>query len=241
MNAFFDIHHHFLYGLDDGAQYKLEMQQMLTAAHEDGVRTLIATPHITPGLTPIPMELLNLQIEEARIFSHESGLNLEICLGSEILYTYHVKRFLSERLLPTMAGSNKVLIEFATSVKFPEIEDAVLSVLRAGYLPVLAHIERYACLMQARQRLGQLKKKYDVFFQVNADSILNRQDFTTARSIRRAIQDGMIDFIASDAHHTQRRACNLQRPYNKLVERYGKETADRMTGNHQTPEWFQRL
>ena len=55
MSAFFDLHQHVLYGLDDGAQTKLEMQQMLVEAHKDGVRFLVATPHITPGLTPISM------------------------------------------------------------------------------------------------------------------------------------------------------------------------------------------
>ncbi|MDD4311895.1 MAG: hypothetical protein PHW41_05375 [Eubacteriales bacterium] len=241
MSAFFDLHHHFLYGVDDGASTKLEMQQMLVKAHQDGAKIIIATPHITPGLTPISLDKLNRQMEEARAFSLAYGLDLELYLGSEIMYTYHLQRYLSERLLPTMAGSNKILVEFPFKVTFPEIENAVLNILRTGHLPILAHVERYACLMHAQKRLEYLKKEYDVFFQVNADSILKKRDFFTNRAIKRAIQNGTIDFVASDAHDTRRRASMLQRTYDLLEEIYGKESADRLTGNQQPMEWFLKM
>lgn len=241
MSAFFDIHHHFLYGLDDGAATKLEMQQMLVEAQKDGIRVILATPHITPGSTPISMELLQAQMEEARRFSQSYGLDLELHLGSEIFYTYHVPRFLSERLLPTMAGTDKVLLEFAPNVTFSEVEDAVLNVLRAGYLPILAHIERYACLMFARQHLDQLKKEYEVFFQINADCILRGRDYVTNRTIKRAILEGSIDFVATDAHNTHRRGSNLQKAYDKLESVYGTACADRLLGNHQSFDWFDKL
>ena len=241
MSAFFDMHHHFLYGVDDGASTKLEMQQMLVAAHKDGARIIIATPHIIPGLTPISLDLFNRQIEEARAFSFAYGLDLELHLGSEILYTYHMQRYLAERQLPTMAGSDKVLIEFPKRVSFSEIEDAVLNVLRAGYLPILAHIERYPCLMHVRQRIGYLKKEYDVFLQVNAESVLRRHDCLTSSTIKHAIKDGWIDFIASDAHDTQRRSSCLSKTYDKMEEIYGKEVADRLTGNHQSVDWFLKM
>ena len=181
------------------------------------------------------------QIEEARLFSNAYGLDLEIYLGSEVMYTYHVQRFLSEHMIPTMAGTEKVLLEFAPNVSYPEIEDAVLNVLRAGYIPILAHIERYACLMFARLRLTQLKKEYDVLYQVNADCILRGRDYVTNRTIKRAILDGEIDFISSDAHNIHRRGSNLQKAYDKLEEAYGKACADRLTGNHQSLDWFAKL
>ena len=241
MSAFFDMHHHFLYGVDDGASTKLEMQQMLVSAHKDGARVIIATPHIVPGLTPISLSLLNRQIEEARAFSSAYGLDLELYLGSEIMYTYHVQRYLAEHQLPTMAGSDKLLFEFSRKVSFSEMEEAVLNVLRAGYLPILAHIERYPCLMHARQRIGYLKKEYDVFLQVNAQSVLRRHDCLTSSTIKHAIQDGWVDFIASDAHDTQQRSSCLSEAYIRAEGNYGKEIADRLTGNHQSIEWFLKM
>ncbi len=241
MSAFLDVHHHFLYGVDDGAATKLEMQQMLVAAHKDGSRVIIATPHVSPGLRPVSFDQLNERIREARAFSQAYGLDLEVYAGAELLYTYHAQRFLAERRIPTMAGSDKILIEFSPDVTYQQIEDAVLNVLRAGYLPILAHIERYPCLMRAGRRLRAMKREYDVFFQVNADSVLHGRDFLTNRTVKRAIQEGLVDFIASDAHNTHRRVSNMQMAYERLETVFGVECADRLTCNHRSIEWFRNL
>ena len=44
-----DIHSHILPGVDDGAADMEETMSMLKAAYEQGVRTIIATPHYIPG------------------------------------------------------------------------------------------------------------------------------------------------------------------------------------------------
>ena len=54
-DGFVDIHHHLIYGLDDGAQTWEQTQQMLTQARENGIRRIIATPHAEPGMRPFPM------------------------------------------------------------------------------------------------------------------------------------------------------------------------------------------
>ena len=41
-DGFVDIHHHLIYGLDDGAQTWEQTQQMLTQAGENGIRRIIA-------------------------------------------------------------------------------------------------------------------------------------------------------------------------------------------------------
>lgn len=53
MNAapeFVDIHHHFLFSVDDGAGTQDMMYAMLDAAYRDGIRTVFATPHVRPGV-----------------------------------------------------------------------------------------------------------------------------------------------------------------------------------------------
>lgn len=230
MNGFIDIHHHFLYGVDDGAENKIEMQKMLVDAESDGICEIIATPHITPGIVPYSVELFEMQVEEARTFIRSFGIELDVLLGSEVMHTFQTQRFLSEHSIPTLGKTDKILIEFATNVTAFEIEDAILTVLRAGYLPILAHIERYACLMNARHRLVDLKKEYDVFYQVNADCILRGRDYVTNKTIKRSIQEGLIDYVATDAHNVRRRGTNMQNVYNKICELFGQDAANRLTG-----------
>lgn len=52
MTGFTDIHSHFVYGVDDGAKTRADMEAMLDAAYADGVTSLFATSHMTPGISP---------------------------------------------------------------------------------------------------------------------------------------------------------------------------------------------
>ena len=45
-----DIHCHILPGVDDGADTMEEARKMLRLEYEDGVRTIIATPHYREGM-----------------------------------------------------------------------------------------------------------------------------------------------------------------------------------------------
>ncbi|MGZ6203065.1 MAG: CpsB/CapC family capsule biosynthesis tyrosine phosphatase, partial [Thermodesulfobacteriota bacterium] len=45
-----DLHNHILYGRDDGAETLEESIRMCRIGYQDGVRTIVATPHILPGI-----------------------------------------------------------------------------------------------------------------------------------------------------------------------------------------------
>ncbi len=229
--AFVDIHQHILYGLDDGAANRAEMRKMLLAAGENSVAVIIATPHIAPGIKPFSAEVCAARLAEARGMICEHRLPMEMHLGAEVLYTYQTPRFLSEHRIPSLAGSGKVLLEFSQNIDFAELENAVLMTLRCGYVPVLAHIERYDCLMHGKQKLCRLKQRAEVFCQVNCDSILRWGGCSANGTLRHVLKDGLVDFVASDAHHGFQRSCRMQAAYTALCKLVGKTAADRMTLN----------
>jgi protein-tyrosine phosphatase len=45
-----DLHTHILCGLDDGAKTIEESIEMCRISHQDGIKTIVATPHILPGI-----------------------------------------------------------------------------------------------------------------------------------------------------------------------------------------------
>jgi protein-tyrosine phosphatase len=47
-----DLHAHILSGLDDGAKTIEESIRMCWRSYDDGIRTIVATPHILPGVYP---------------------------------------------------------------------------------------------------------------------------------------------------------------------------------------------
>jgi len=237
-HAFIDIHHHILYGVDDGPRSCLEMFNMLKAAYEDGVRTIIATPHIAPGIRPFKVESLEAKLYEARMYCEANGYDLDIHLGSEIFYNDYAERLLVERKIPTLAGSSKVLLEFPDYIGCDELEIAVQTTLRSGLIPILAHIERYNKIVFSPSKLWRLKDKYQLFLQIDADCLLNEQNYFTYRMIKQFLSKGLIDYVSSDAHDTEKRKCNLSAAHLKLSNLCGESNADRLTCNHYSIKEF---
>ena len=86
--GFTDIHAHFLYGLDDGAKDRHEMEAMLDAADADGILSLFATPHVTPGIEPFDRALYRGRLEEAQRYCHRKGYALRLYSGAVLLYGF---------------------------------------------------------------------------------------------------------------------------------------------------------
>jgi len=239
-HAFIDIHQHILYGVDDGPKSCLEMFNMIKAAYEDGVRTIIATPHIAPGIKPFRVEPLEAKVSEARWYCEKNGYDLDIHLGSEIFYNDYAERLLTERKIPTLAGSSKVLLEFPDKIGFDELERAIQTTLRSGLIPVLAHVERYNNIIFSPKKLSQMKDKYQMYLQIDTDCLLRERKYVTHRVINQLLSKELIDFVSSDAHDMDKRRCNMTVAYLKLVDMFSESYADRLMCNHCTIDDFIR-
>ena len=166
---FSDIHSHFVYGIDDGAQTLENMEAMLDAAAADGVSRLIATPHMTPGVHQFNEERLWRHLSEARAYCQICGYDLALYSGAEILYTPAMEHYMSSHRLPTLADSQCVLIEFSPTIPYAEIVTAVELLERNGYTPILAHVERYQALRG--MNIYNLKEQSSALYQVNCNTV----------------------------------------------------------------------
>lgn len=229
MNGFTDIHSHFIYGMDDGARTKADMEAMLDAAHADGITTLFATPHMTPGLQPFDISAYRRRLNEARSYCRSRDYAMTIHAGAEILYTPALRSYAVDHRLQTLADSDAVLLEFLPDVALGEIEAALDLMERYGYVTVLAHVERYECLFRG-DCLCRMKERYDVRYQVNTNTVLSRRGFFQTRLINRWFQWEQIDFIASDAHDVRSRPFRMKGAYDALVQVYGQHYALTLTG-----------
>ena len=225
--GFVDIHSHFVYGLDDGARTITEMETMLDAAHADGVVSLFATPHVTPGMKPFDAEKYESHLNQARRYCRDRGYNMQLFSGAEILYTPMLQQYCMEHRLPTLGDSEFVLMEFVPGVKLQELESALTLMKRNGYIPILAHIERYNCLYRGKTA-AKLKERYNVRYQVNANTVLSDQGYFRTRKIRSWFENELVDFIASDAHNVQTRRTKLRKAFSTLKKQYGQQAEQLM-------------
>lgn len=228
MMKFSDIHSHFVYGMDDGAQTKQDMLDMLDSAWADGVTELIATPHMTPGVYPFHEERLVCHLDQARTYCQSCGYEMRLYSGAEILYTPALAQYMCSHRLPTLANSQCVLLELAPTISLSEISRAVELLERNGYTPILAHVERYKAL--AGSNIYRLKEAHSVLYQVNCNTVIHGDGFFKNIRINRWFRDGIIDYVASDSHNCHSRRSRMIDAYSILVSRYGEESARRLVG-----------
>lgn len=228
MMEFIDIHAHFVYGVDGGAQTRAEMEAMLDAAYVEGIVSLFATPHITPGVYRFDDERYLRHLNEARVYCSRKGYGMQLHAGAENMYTPAIERYALERKLRTLGDSNDVLMEFAADVSFSELEAAADLMDRSGYGLIIAHVERYDCLYRAANAY-RLKHRYDIRYQMNCSSVIDRCGFFKKRCINKWLRSGLIDYVASDAHDCSRRPFRMREAYNNLKMRFDETYAKSLT------------
>ena len=228
MIGFRDIHAHFVYGVDDGAQRREDMYAMLDAAYCDGVTDLCATPHITPGIKPFDGLSFSRHFDMAEEYCRKKGYPIALHAGAEILYTPAITHYAEEGILPTLGNTRYALMEFVPDISFSDVVSAVELMEHSGYQLILAHIERYNCLYHGNAY--RLKDDHEVLFQVNCATVIERQRFLKGREIRGWLEDQLIDYVATDQHNTSFRRTRMREAYATLKEEYGSRYANKLVG-----------
>ena len=227
---FTDIHQHLVFGVDDGPRTSRGSHAMLQMAKQNGIGRIIATPHVVPGVTAFDMDLFQKRMGRIRSFCEERELGVEVFPGSEILYTEQTCEFLSRGRVPTLAGTGYVLVEFSPDADYRQIQNAVEKLSRDGYIPILAHVERYKCMVSRPQSAYALKERLNVRYQVNCSTIIEGKGFAVNRFCKRLLNDRLIDAVGTDAHNIDTRPIRMMEAYEVLVDEYGAAYADYLTG-----------
>ena len=222
---FTEMHSHFVYGLDDGAQTYPEMCGLIDQAWQMGVRTLYATPHCVPGIKFFDRDLLEKHLQEARLYCREKGYDMELLPGAEMLWTPQMSYALNQEHLPCLGNTRFALVEFSPSIEKKDLFMAIELMIEAGYRPVIAHFERYACLLKPGTA-ERLKRKYAVKLQMNAETLTLPSPLMMRLCIKGWLKKGLVDCISSDAHHVQDRPFAIGKAYEVLTQRCGQDYAD---------------
>ena len=195
-----DIHTHVLPGIDDGARDWDMSMGMLKRSWDNGVRTVIATPHFVPWEGQIPPERIRQMCREAEArFSEAYGLEMAVYPGEELYYYSDLVTDLREGRAMTMHGTGTVLVEFGLRVPFGELQQAVLKLKRSGYRVILAHYERYSALA-AEDHVEELLDM-GVRLQSNLQALQGGLLDPVSRRIKKDYKRGRISFTASDMHN----------------------------------------
>ena len=212
-----DIHQHLLWGIDDGAASRETMYSMLREAQRQGIKTIAATSHARPGLQPFDMGLYTERLTEAQCFCKTEDLGICVLPGAEIAWTHQTPLVLRQGRIPTMGGTDYVVLELWRNISWQAAQDAVKQLTRAGYCPVLAHPERYLAFIRSPKKTLQFRNETGALLQLNADTVLSPRNYWERRFTEYLLKEGAVDAIASDAHDCINRPVNMEAAYQWLT------------------------
>jgi protein-tyrosine phosphatase len=137
-----------------------------------------------------------------------AGINICLHKGCE----YHVASWMiedfSNGLWPTLAGTRYVLIEFDEDEDYLTLKGRIRSLHEAGFYPIVAHAERISCLAEKVERFSELNRM-GARIQITAGAILGENGRQTANLCMGLIEKDYVQYVATDAHHTDNRKPNL--------------------------------
>jgi protein-tyrosine phosphatase len=219
-----DLHSHILPDFDDGADDLEDALEMLRIAEEDGVHTMVATPHMLNGMFLTSVEgarvrHANLVDEAAR-----AGIGVKVLLGAEVHLDHEIPELLRAGEILTLAERKVLLLELPTTSIPSGTEEAIFQIQTDGYTVVLAHPERYQEYIQRPERAVKLHER-GVRFQVTARSITGGFGYRAKRLSRRWLKEGLVDVVASDAHSPRTRTPILSLARRWVAKKHGKEMA----------------
>lgn len=217
-----DLHMHILPGMDDGAQDLEQSVRMADMAADSGVSVIAATPHSNlPGQRgEAHWNRYRSTLGRVRQRIQEEKIPVTLVEGMEIFADLDAVSKLKEGLLLTLGGTKHPLIEFGFDVDIRTAFACLERFLKEGYVPVLAHPERYFCVMDHPELVYEWYRM-GVIIQVNKGSILGRFGRRVQQTADRLLRHRLAAVAASDAHGPVIRTPDLTELEYVLDREYG--------------------
>ncbi|MCB5714527.1 hypothetical protein GKG47_16035 [Lactonifactor sp. BIOML-A3] len=222
-----DVHNHILPGIDDGAGDIMESQKMLAIAVSEKIDAIITTPHFECGMDQAVIEKRAEAFESLSQYIQKAKLPVALYPGNELFYSEGIIDALDSGDALTLNHTRYVLVEFPIYEEFSYIRRAVQKLRYAGYLPVLAHVERYENLLK-EEKIAEIVN-IGAYIQVNASSLTGRAGWQMRRFLLRLARRDLIHFIGTDAHGWEHRRPKMQECLAYLEKKAGKDCVRSIT------------
>ncbi|NOU95100.1 tyrosine protein phosphatase [Paenibacillus sp. LMG 31456] len=217
-----DIHSHLLPGIDDGASDMDETVRMAKMAVEEGIHTVICTPHHANGQFMNPGDGVIRLVNEVQIVLNEHDIPLTIYPGQEIRTNLEFMDSFSAKDIIPLYASNYILVEFPAR-EIPKYTEELFHELRVlGMTPIIAHPERNSEIASDPSKLVRLIQ-LGALAQVTSHSINGMFGPKIQKLSINMCKQQLVHFVSSDAHNSTRRAFGLRAAYSSINSQIGKQ------------------
>lgn len=198
LNGLTDCHCHLLPDVDDGVKSLAETLRILQQYEAWGIREVWLTPHIMEDYPNTTNELRRRFQALVEAYCQTSNSHpITLHLGSEnMLDALFIQRLANDDLLPMLDGRH-LLVE--TSYFNPPVgfHDILRRIRDKGYVPVLAHPERYHYM---ERKDYQDLKSLGIRLQLNLLSIFGHYGENAQKKALELLKAGAYDYVGTDLH-----------------------------------------
>jgi len=193
-----DIHAHILPSMDDGPSSLDQSLTMALKASDEGIHTIIATPHTLNGVYHNHREHILSECRKLNRALEEKNIPVKVLPGSEARLSMDI-----------------------TDASF------IRRLLNRGVTPVIAHPERNPSIQQKVELLYDLIQA-GALSQLTSYSITGEFGSSALKCCKKLINQGMVHIIASDAHFPDKRFPMLSKAYAVISSMAGEDTTKKI-------------
>lgn len=198
-----DLHSHILPNIDDGSKSLEESIAIIKQAVSNGVTDIIVTPHFILGSSYNKEKSANKKLlADLKKRVEAENLSINLHLGNEIFVDIEMVSLLKKKKIASLNDSRYVLFELPMNNEYKNIKKTLFDLQSAGYIPVIAHPERYRIVKENPQIVEEWQEAGAVF-QSNIGSLFDRYGKEAKNTLITLLKHEAVSFIASDIHHSR--------------------------------------
>jgi protein-tyrosine phosphatase len=195
----FDIHAHILPALDDGPRTAEEAIATISALAAEGITGIVATPHFNDRYPHVAASEVQAHVNRLQCLVYQAGISVQLWAGHEVHLDAGVAAALAQGLAATINHGPYVLLELPTH-EFPVFLHGLIGQIRSkGFVPVIAHAERYTPVWQNPEVLIPLIEA-GALLQITASSLVGFFGRRARQTAEMLLQHNLAHVLASDAH-----------------------------------------
>lgn len=194
-----DIHSHLLPGIDDGARTFADTLRLTKALQGFGISQFITTPHIIQYVWDNTHDQILSNKATTVVELQKNKITVPFSAAAEYLMDDQFVRLFQSGELLTLK-KNYVLVEMSYINAPIQLYSILFDLQVAGYIPVLAHPERYLFYHNNFREYEKLRRA-GCLFQLNLLSVVGYYGAEITKIAEQLLQKGMYTYVGSDVHH----------------------------------------
>tara|TARA_B100002052_G_C15886335_1_gene601711 strand:- start:7692 stop:8420 length:729 start_codon:yes stop_codon:yes gene_type:complete len=194
--GFVDIHSHILPGIDDGAKNIEESILLISQMKKLGFIKIIGTPHSYPSVYDNTKKSITDSYNKLK---DKIPKGIKIGYASEYMADISIQDKIKNNSILTIKDK-LILIETGFNSMPNNLFEMIFEIRLSGYVPVIAHPERYIYLHE-NYRIAEKLKIAGCLFQINLLSSTGYYGNRISKFCDKLLVENMVDYVGSDIHN----------------------------------------